>query len=100
MQWKLFADIAERAGTDEVRVDVADGDPTVGDALDALFEAHPELRERVLADEGVGSDSRDGIAPDVNVLLDGADVFVTGDGLATGIGEDAELALFPPVSGG
>ncbi|WP_440988862.1 ubiquitin-like small modifier protein 1 [Haloarchaeobius baliensis] len=98
MQWKLFADIAERAGTDEVRVDVAEDDPTVGDALDALFEAHPELRERVLADGETGS--RDGVAPDVNVLLDGADVFVTGDGLATGIGGDAELALFPPVSGG
>ena len=98
MQWKLFADIAERAGTDEVRVDLADDDPTVGDALDALFEAHPDLRERVLADGG--SEARDGVAPDVNVLLDGADVFVTGDGLATGIEEGAELALFPPVSGG
>ena len=100
MQWKLFADIAERAGTDEVGVTVDSDDPTVGDALDALFEAHPELRERVLADEDVGSEARDGIAPDVNVLLDGADVFTTADGLATDVSEGAELALFPPVSGG
>ncbi|WP_256296585.1 ubiquitin-like small modifier protein 1 [Haloarchaeobius salinus] len=100
MQWKLFADIAERAGTDEVVVRVPSDDPTVGDALDALFEAHPELRERVLADDEVGSASRDGIAPDVNVLLDGVDVFTTADGLATELGGGAELALFPPVSGG
>jgi len=98
MQWKLFADIAERAGTDEVGVAVDSDDPTVGDALDALFEAHPELRERVLVADGSGS--REGVAPDVNVLLDGADVFVTGDGLATEIETGAELALFPPVSGG
>ncbi|WP_257298275.1 ubiquitin-like small modifier protein 1 [Haloarchaeobius sp. FL176] len=98
MQWKLFADIAERAGTDAVAVQVDGDDPTVGDALDALFETEPTLRERVLADGEPAS--RDGIAPDVNVLLDGADVFTTADGLATEVEVGAELALFPPVSGG
>jgi molybdopterin synthase sulfur carrier subunit len=93
MQWKLFADLAERADDDVVVVSVDSADPTVGDALDALLGSRPDLEERVLADDG-------GVAPDLNVLLDGADVFVDGDGLETPIGDDAELALFPPVTGG
>lgn len=93
MQWKLFADIAERAGTDAVSVRVDAADPSVGDALDALLVAHPDLRERVRPDG-------ERLAPDVNVLLDGSDVFATADGLATPVDDDAELALFPPVSGG
>jgi len=91
MEWKLFADLAERAGDRRVSVDVGPGS-TVGDALDALLAAHPALRERVLDDDG---DVRDHI----NVLVNGQNVW-TGDGLATELDADDELALFPPVSGG
>ncbi|WP_435346197.1 ubiquitin-like small modifier protein 1 [Haloarchaeobius sp. HRN-SO-5] len=93
MQWKLFADLSERAGDDTVDVSVDAADPTVGDALDALLDSRPALRARVLTEDGA-------VVPDVNVLLDGTDVFVDGAGLETPVDEGAELALFPPVTGG
>ncbi|WP_251342471.1 ubiquitin-like small modifier protein 1 [Haloplanus halophilus] len=91
MQWKLFADLAEVAGDREVRVDVGPG-ATVGDALDALFETRPALRERVLDDSGA-------VADHINVLRNGESVHAA-DGLDTTLSEGDELALFPPVSGG
>jgi len=91
MQWKLFADLAEVAGDREISVDVDDG-ATVGDALDALFEGRPALRERVLDDSGAVSDP-------INVLRNGENVHAD-DGLETTVESDDELALFPPVSGG
>jgi molybdopterin synthase sulfur carrier subunit len=90
VHWKLFADLRERAGADEV--DVGDAD-TVGEALDALLDGEDALRERVLDDDG-------SVVDDVNVLLNGTNVFETGDGLEEPVNEDDELALFPPVSGG
>lgn len=90
MEWKLFADLAETAGEKRVAVGLADG-ATVGDALEALFETHPELRDRVLEDGEV--------VTHVNLLVDGEDVSGL-DGLDTALDSAAELALFPPVSGG
>ncbi len=91
MEWKLFADLAELAGDRHVTVDVGD-DATVGDALDALLDAHAPLKTRVLDDDG---DVRDHI----NVLRNGQNVFEA-DGLDTPTEPGDELALFPPVSGG
>jgi molybdopterin synthase sulfur carrier subunit len=87
MKWKLFADLAEVAGDRVVSVDVAD-DATVGDALNALLDARPALRDRVLDDEGELRDH-------VNLLRNGDDAALDDDA-APG----DELALFPPVSGG
>jgi molybdopterin synthase sulfur carrier subunit len=92
MQWKLFANLAETAGTKEVSVDVAAG-ATFGDALDALLSAHPELREEVLDAEG-------DIADHIRVLHNGDNPFVEKEGYETVLSEGDELALFPPVSGG
>lgn len=92
MHWKLFANLAETAGGKKVEVDLEAG-ATVGDALDALFEAHPGLREEVLDEDGE-------IRDHIQVLLDGDDPFVDGDGYETPVEEGDELALFPPVSGG
>ncbi|MFB6119932.1 MAG: ubiquitin-like small modifier protein 1 [Halobacteriaceae archaeon] len=91
MQWTLFADLADVAGDREVAVDLDAGDPTVRDALDALFAAAPGLEDRVC--DGDGS-----LRDHVNVLrngetLDESDLDQTLDA-------DDELALFPPVSGG
>lgn len=90
MRWKLFADLADVAGERTAPVDAEPGD-TVGDALDALFDRHPELRDRVLSDGE--------IADHVNLLRNGANVLHQ-DGLDTELEADDELALFPPVSGG
>ena len=90
MEWKLFADLAEIAGGRTVEVETSPGD-TVGDALNALLDAHPDLRERVL-DEGT-------VAEHINVLRNGQSVR-HGDGLETTLESSDELALFPPVSGG
>jgi len=90
MEWKLFADLAEIAGGRTVEVEASPGD-TVGDALDALLDAHPDLRERVLEDGEV--------ADHINVLRNGQSVR-NDEGVATTLESGDELALFPPVSGG
>lgn len=88
MHWKLFADLAETAGSREVTVEEG---TTVGEALDALLAAHPALEDQVLDESGAVRDH-------VNVLLNGE--AVDAEGLARPVDEDDELALFPPVSGG
>jgi molybdopterin synthase sulfur carrier subunit len=92
MRWKLFADLAEVAGDREVEVDTEGESRTVGDALDALLDTHPDLRDRVLDDSGT-------VADHINVLRNGEDVSA-GEGLETPLEAGDELALFPPVSGG
>ncbi len=90
MEWKLFADLAETAGEKRVGVDLGP-EATVQDALDALFEAHPELRDRVLENGD--------LVDHVNLLVDGEDI-TTQAGVETSVETAEELALFPPVSGG
>ncbi|WP_418286327.1 ubiquitin-like small modifier protein 1 [Halorubrum sp. DTA46] len=91
MEWKLFADLAEIAGDRVIAVDVESGE-TVGDALDALLDGRPDLRDRVLDDDGA-------VADHINVLRNGRSVHLDG-GLDVTLDADDELALFPPVSGG
>ncbi len=91
MHWKLFATLAEAAGNRTIELD-GGTDETVGDALDTLLNAHPDLSAEVLNDDGE-------VADHINLLVDGTAV-TTLDGLDTPIDDDTELALFPPVSGG
>lgn len=90
MEWRLFADLADAAGDRRVPIE-ADGLETVGDALEALLDARPGLRERVLEDGE--------LAEHVNVLVNGESVSAR-EGLDTPVEAGDELALFPPVSGG
>lgn len=87
MEWRLFADLAERAGTRRVSVPVEPG-ATVEDALAALLEAQPDLAERVL--------DGDELQSSVTLLHDGEPV----ETLAVEVSEGDELALLPPASGG
>lgn len=91
MEWRLFADIAEAAGTHSVALDI-DGDASVADALDELLERHPDLRELVLVDGD--------LADHLTVLRNGENVAGAHDGLDTPVENGDELALFPPISGG
>jgi molybdopterin synthase sulfur carrier subunit len=92
LEWKLFADLKERAGDGRVAVEL-DEDATVETALVALVEARPGLDGRVFDAEGRLFDH-------VNVLKNGENVQTSGGGLGTPVEAGDELALFPPVSGG
>jgi molybdopterin synthase sulfur carrier subunit len=92
MRWKLFANLAEAAGTKEVEVDAGPGD-TFRDAFDQLLEAYPELQREVLDEEGELRDH-------IRVLRNDHNPFVQDEGYETVLEEGDELALFPPVSGG
>lgn len=90
MHWKLFANLAEVADSKEVDVE---GAATVREALDALFERHPDLRDAACTDEG-------DLQEHIRLLVDGEDPFAEAEGYETSVDADTELALFPPVSGG
>jgi MoaD family protein len=65
---------------------------TVGQALDALLQEHPGLREQVFT--GDGSLNRF-----VNVYVNGRDVRYE-QGLETPVDEDDEVILLPAMAGG
>jgi sulfur-carrier protein len=65
---------------------------TVGEALDALYARHGELRTRMADDDG-------GLRRFVNVYLAGEDIRFL-DGLETPVSDGAELTVLPAVAGG
>ena len=65
---------------------------TVGEVLDALFEAHEELRDRLSDDAGV-------LRRFVNVYVNGEDIRF-GDGLDTPVADGNEVQILPAVAGG
>ena len=64
---------------------------TVGDALDAVFEKHEDLRERIT--EG------DDLRRFVNVYVEGDDIRFR-DGLDTEVNDGDEVTILPAVAGG
>jgi MoaD family protein len=64
---------------------------TVGEALDAVFERHEDLRERITDD--------DGLRRFVNVYVSGEDIRFR-DGLDTEVGDGDEVTILPAVAGG
>jgi molybdopterin synthase sulfur carrier subunit len=75
-------------GESELEVDGG----TVGEVLDALFDRHGELRDRL-------SDGDGGLRRFVNVYVDGEDIRFT-DGLETPVGDGDEVQILPAVAGG
>jgi molybdopterin synthase sulfur carrier subunit len=74
-------------GESEIEVD---GGP-VGEALDAVFEQHAELRERITEDGG--------LRRFVNVYVSGEDIRFH-DGLETKLSDGDEVTILPAVAGG
>jgi MoaD family protein len=79
-----------RAATEgEAELEVSGG--TVGEVLDAVFDAHQGLRERITQDGD--------LRRFVNVYVSGEDIRFQ-DGLSTQIEDGAEVTILPAVAGG
>jgi len=72
----------------EVEVEAA----TVGEAIEALVEAHPELSGSLYAEGG-------GLSPVLRVFARGESIDQL-EGLATPVGPREEILLLPPIAGG
>ncbi len=78
---------AATGGESEVEVSGS----TVGEVLDAVFDAHVDLRERITQDGD--------LRRFVNVYVSGEDIRFQ-DGLNTAISEGDEVTILPAVAGG
>jgi molybdopterin synthase sulfur carrier subunit len=74
------------------RITIAGSAATVAEALEALWAVCPGLRDRVATEAGE-------IREHVNVFVGPENVRYTG-GLTTPVGADAEISIFPAISGG
>lgn len=74
-------------GEGEIEVEGA----TVGEALDAVFDQHDDLRERITEDGG--------LRRFVNVYVSGEDIRFR-DGLETELADGDEVTILPAVAGG
>jgi MoaD family protein len=79
-----------RAATEgQSEIEVSGG--TVGEVLDAVFDAHGDLRERITQDGD--------LRRFVNVYVSGEDIRFQ-QGLETGIQDGDEVTILPAVAGG
>ena len=74
------------------RVEIESPAATVGEALATLTERHPGIRSRIFTEQGA-------LREHLNVFVGDECIRFTG-GLATSIGENAEIFIIPAVSGG
>ncbi len=74
------------------RVDIETSGGTLRDALDALFAAHPGIRDRILTEQGE-------VREHVNVFV-GQALARTAGGLATPLVDGVEISIIPAISGG
>jgi len=79
-------------GRSRIQVDVAKHAIVLGDALEALGQVAPGVRDRVLTEQGE-------VRQHVNVFVGTESCRWTG-GLETPIADGAEVAIFPAISGG
>ena len=70
-----------------------DGSPaTVSEALEALWEEYPGLRDRIVDEQGT-------VRQHINIFV-GDEAIRFADGLSTNVPADAEILIVPAVSGG
>ena len=79
-------------GRSRIEIDVAKDPPALGDALEALWQAAPGVRDRVVTEQGE-------VRQHVNVFVGTESCRWTG-GLPTPIAAGAEIAIYPAISGG
>jgi molybdopterin synthase sulfur carrier subunit len=79
-------------GRSRIEVDVAKHPPALGDALEALWDAAPGVRDRVVTEQGE-------VRQHVNVFVGTESCRWTG-GLATPVADGTEISIFPAISGG
>jgi molybdopterin converting factor small subunit len=79
-------------GRSRIEINVAKDPPALGDALEALWQAAPGVRDRVVTEQGE-------VRQHVNVFVGTESCRWTG-GLATPITDGAEIAIYPAISGG
>jgi len=84
----LYATFRDVAGVKHLELDGA----TVGEVLEQLLARHPEMQGKLFDAPGVLSER-------VSVFVNGRDVRYL-QGLATPVGPEDVLDLFPPVAGG
>lgn len=84
---KLFANFREFTKTDELEMEGT----TVREVLEALCKKFPGLEHMLFKGED--------LQKHVNVFLNGRSILESG-GLNAAVGQDDEMAIFPPVSGG
>ena len=73
-------------------VDVETSGSALGDALEALFVAHPGLRDRILTERGE-------IREHVNLFVGKEEARSTG-GLTRPLADGMEISIIPAISGG
>ena len=73
-------------------VEVETSGSELHDAMEALFAAHPGIRDRVLTERGE-------IREHINVFV-GNDIARAMGGLAAPLAEGAEISIIPAISGG
>ena len=78
------------AGRAAVQVEFTTG--TLADALSALWNLYPGIRDRVLNEQGE-------VRQHINIFVGNEDVRYTG-GLATSLSAGSQISIVPAVSGG
>lgn len=74
------------------QVGIDDTPATVGDALVALWAVYPGVRDRIVTEQGT-------VREHINVFVGDENIRYTG-GLATRIGNPAEISIVPAISVG
>ena len=82
---------AQLRGVTDGEGEIEVGGETVGDALEAVFDQHEELRRRITEDGG--------LRRFVNVYVSGEDIRFR-NGLETELSDGDEVTILPAVAGG